>query len=188
MPHHPKPFFRSGRGWYVQIGKQQIKLANGPKNSQTEAEAWEHYHALMTERAGTTPTSSRTTVSSGLAVAEVLDKYLDWCRKHRSARTHGWYHDHLQNFVDHLGDNARLPALALRPFHVVEWADAHHNWSTTTRRGAIIAVQRAYNWAEEMGHIDASPVKKIKKPQAKRRENPISPDEFQTILARFPHW
>src|SRR5262249_53157348 len=150
---HPKPFFRSGRGWYVQLGKQQLKLCDGPQNSQTEAEAWQRYHAIMTERAAAPAIPPPAADSSGLAVAEVLDKYLDWCRLHRAAKTHGWYRDHLQSFLDHLKEIGRLPAEQLKPFHVVEWADAHPDWSTTTRRGAIVAVQRTYNWAEEMGYI-----------------------------------
>src|SRR5262245_6120531 len=76
MPHHPKPSFRSGRGWYVQLGKQQLKLCDGPQNSQTEAEAWQRYHAIMTERAAAPAIPPPAADSSGLAVAEVLDKYL----------------------------------------------------------------------------------------------------------------
>jgi integrase len=73
----------------------------------------------------------------------------------------------------------------LRPFHVVEWVDSHADWSPTSRRGAIVAVQRPFNWAEEMGHITISPVKKIEKPQPRRRENPITPDDFSAIIARY---
>jgi hypothetical protein len=39
MPHHPKPSFRSGRGWYVQLGKQQINLADGPEKPDSEEAA-----------------------------------------------------------------------------------------------------------------------------------------------------
>jgi hypothetical protein len=61
MPHHAKSFFRTGRGWYVQFGKQQIKLADGPKKADTEAGVWTRYHAVMTERATTkvTPKTPR---------------------------------------------------------------------------------------------------------------------------------
>src|SRR5262249_15638661 len=57
--------------------------------------------------------------------------------------------------------------------------------SPTSRRGAIVAVQRPFNWAEEMGHIAASPVKKIEKPQPRRRDNPITPEDFNAIIARY---
>src|SRR5262249_30202043 len=140
------------------------------------------FHALLAASPEATKAVPAPAKGNGLAIAEVLDKYLDWCRKHRTARTHAWYHDHLQNFLNHLGNDAGLAAEALRPFHVVEWADAHPSWSAATRRGAIIAVQRAYNWSEEMGHVTANPIKKIGKPQAGRRENHITPQDFQTIL------
>ncbi len=40
--------------------------------------------------------------STGLTVAEVFEKYLDWCQKHRAGRTYDWYLDHVQSFVDSL--------------------------------------------------------------------------------------
>jgi integrase len=49
--------------------------------------------------------------------------------------------------------------------------------------GGIVAVQRAMNWAEEMGYLAASPVKKVKKPPTRRRDNPMAPEDFQAILA-----
>jgi hypothetical protein len=50
----------------------------------------------------------------------------------------------------------------LKPFHVIEWTDKHEDWSAAYRRGAIIAVQRPFNWAEELGYIAANLVKKIR--------------------------
>ncbi len=76
-----------------------------------------------------------------------------------------------------------MPVIDLKPYHVVEWVDSHQNWGDTYKRGGIVAVQRALNWAEEMGYIAASPVKKIKKPQARRRDNPMAPEDFQEFLA-----
>jgi integrase len=96
-------------------------------------------------------------------------------------RTYEWYRDHLQSFLNALPD-PRLAVADLKPFHVVEWADKHADWSAAYRRGAIVAVQRPFNWAEELGYIDRSPVKKIKKPQPQRRDNPMSPDDFATLL------
>ena len=56
MAHQPKPFFRTGRGWYAQLGKQQIRLSPGPQNAETEKAAWGAFHSLMVERAKPTPT------------------------------------------------------------------------------------------------------------------------------------
>ncbi|MBX9580720.1 MAG: tyrosine-type recombinase/integrase [Gemmataceae bacterium] len=76
---------------------------------------------------------------------------------------------------------ARCPALNLRPFHVVEYLDAHPEWGSTYRRNATAAVQRAYNWAEELGYIPHNPVRKIKKPMPARRESFVSPDDWARI-------
>ncbi len=100
-------------------------------------------------------------------------------------RTYEWYRDHLQSFLNHLGDVASSMAVAdLKPFHVIEWVDAHADWAASYRRGAIIAVQRPFNWAEEVGHLAANPIKRIKKPQPQRRENPVSPEDFAQLLAK----
>ena len=53
MPKFPKPFFPRDRGrdrgWFVQVGKQQIKLADGPENKETEAAALKRYHEFMAD-------------------------------------------------------------------------------------------------------------------------------------------
>lgn len=184
MPHHPKPFFRTGRGWYVQLGKDQIKLADGPKSSETESAAWEQYHKVMAAPRADVPKSSPS--EGGLLVAEVFDKYLDWCKKHREPRTYEWYHDHIQDFLNRKPETARLPASELKPFHVVEWADSHGDaWSAAYRRGGIVAIQRPFNWAEELGYISSSPVKKIAKPAPQRREKLVTPADWERIKAHY---
>ena len=116
----------------------------------------------------------------------VVRKYLDWCGKHRALRTVEWYQGHLDCFLTHLGNQALMPVADLKPYHVVEWVDSHQNWGDTYKRGGIVAVQRALNWAEEMGYIAASPVKKVKKPPARRRDNPMALEDFLAFLSRLP--
>lgn len=113
-------------------------------------------------------------------IATLAEKYLAWCEKHRSPRTVVWYRGHLDGFLAHLG--SPLLVTELKPYHVVEWVDAHPAWGDTYKRGAIMAVQRACNWAGELGYIEDSPIKRIKKPAARRRDNPMSPDDFQAVL------
>jgi integrase len=117
-----------------------------------------------------------------ITVAGLLQKYLEWCGKHRARRTLEWYQDHLRAFLGYLGEAAGMIASQLKPYHVVEWADAHEGWSPTYKRGAIVSVQRPFNWAEEMGYIAASPIKKIRKPGPQHRDNPVTPDVFRTLL------
>jgi hypothetical protein len=184
MPHHPKPFFRTGRGWYLQLGKEQMKLAGGPETPQTGAAAWERYHEIMSERRRNPPPPS-VPAEGGISVAEVFDKFLDWTQKHRAPRTYDWYKDYIQDFLDTLKEPHRMPAAALRPFHVIEWADAHPGWSATGRRGAIVAIQRPFNWAEEMGYIPATPIKRIKKPAPKPPRVYVSPEQSTQAAAPF---
>lgn len=185
MPKFPKPFFRTGRGWYVQLGKEQIKLAGGPQNADTEAQAFTRYYEVMAER-GRPKSAVPQADPDTLKAVEVFEKYLDWCQKHRAGRTYDWYRDHIQDFINRKPEAARLPVSALRPFHVIEWADSHgEDWSNAYRRGAIVAIQRPFNWAEELGYIDASPIKKIKKPQPQRRESHITPEDFASIASRY---
>ena len=99
MPKFPKPFFRGGRGWYVQLDCKQIRLTSGPKNADTQRVALERYHVLMARRPAPMPKLS----DDGLSVAELFGKFLAWCKFHRSPRTYEWYHDHLQRLLDHLG-------------------------------------------------------------------------------------
>jgi integrase len=69
----------------------------------------------------------------------------------------------------------------LKPFHVQQWLDANPGWKTG-KRGAVIAVQRAFNWAVRMGLIDANPIRSLEKPKAGRRDHVITADQFRTIL------
>jgi integrase/recombinase XerC len=119
-------------------------------------------------------------------ISAIISKYLAWCGKHRSPRSLEWYEGHLAGFLAHLGVLADMPVAALKPFHLVEWVDSHDRWGNTYKRGAIVAVQRSLNWAEELGYIESHSLKKIKKPPAGRRDNPVMPEDFQTILARLP--
>jgi integrase/recombinase XerC len=110
---------------------------------------------------------------------------IDVGRARVSARTAEWYDEHLASFLVHLGDQSNMPLASLKPYHVVEWVDSHETWGDTYKRGGIVAVQRAGNWAEQMGYIDVTPLKRIAKPPARRRDNPMAPDDFQAILVRI---
>jgi integrase len=114
---------------------------------------------------------------------QAVRKYLDWCGKHRSPRSLEWYKGHLHGFLAHLGGSSRMPLADLKPYHVVDWVDGHGRWGDTYKRGAIVAVQRVCNWAEQMGYVEAAPLTKVTKPPAGRRDNPMSPDDYQALLA-----
>ena len=189
-------FWEERNGWYVTKDGTRHFLGSHPPDAPAPRKLkgkWnapdavrQKFHALMAAPPVTSPTPQPAATPAGLSLGELFEKYLDWCQKHRAPRTYDGYAWHLQAFCDHVKVAATFPALDLKPFHVVEWLDAHPSWGPTYRRNATGAVQRAFNWAEELGYVAANPVRKIKKPAAARREQAVTPEEFAAILAAYP--
>lgn len=119
-----------------------------------------------------------------ITVGNLTAKYLVWCKKHRSPRSNEWYAGHLKSFLKHPGI-AELDATAIKPFHVREWVDGHDTWGPTYSRGAIVAVQRIWNWGIEEGHLEINPLSRMKKPTAKRREIYMKPGDYEEILTHL---
>src|SRR5215210_932719 len=66
MAHFAKPWFRKGRGWFLEINGKQVKLGD------ERDESFARYHQLM---AGQSPSANQ--------VSGILDAFLDWCALHR---------------------------------------------------------------------------------------------------------
>jgi integrase len=68
---------------------------------------------------------------------------------------------------------------------VYQWVDAKAGWKTG-RRGAMMAVQRALNWAAKAGLLKAlggvSPIAHLDKPAQGRREQVLTDDEYRKVL------
>jgi integrase len=177
MARTPKPWFREDRNaYFVTINGTRHNLGADKK------EADRRFHELMArpdEPIAPTPTVP----SNTLSVAEVFEKFLDWCQKHRSPRTYELAKKHIQSFCDHLKTATTLPVTGLRPFHVVEWADSKKTWGPNEKRNRIGNVTRALNWAEKLGHIDASPVRGVEKPGRTKRESKMTAADFTTLLS-----
>lgn len=167
MSRRPEPWFREGRGWFVQIAGKQHNLGRNKKL------AFERYHELMSR--------PQKAAVSGQHVAVIFDLFLDWTQAHRADATYHWYRKRIQWFLD--SQQQPLRVTDLKPFHVQQWLNSHPKWSDTHKRGCIIAIQRAFSWATKMGYIDASPVAHIEKPTATSRDAVISQQEFQNLLA-----
>jgi integrase len=185
VPHYPRPFFVKKRNrWYVQLDGKQINL--GPEKET----AFSRYHDIMAERAKNPPRAHVVGGNSSQPlVDEILDAYLDWL-SHRvqegskAQRTFDWYHNYLQSFLDSVP--GILTVDQLQPIHVYRWVDSHPNWKTG-RRGAITAVQRAFNWAAKAGMLRSlggvSPLARLDKPAQGRREQLITVGEYKKILS-----
>jgi hypothetical protein len=177
MAHYPKPFFRASRGvWYVQIDGKQINL--GPDKHA----AFKAYHAQMQQRVETPITIHPT--AAKLLVVVIVDEYLDWCEKHRAPDTYRWYKDRLESFCKTI--EATLTVDQLRPHHVQKWVDNYGvPLKSGSQRNLIASVKRAMKWAEEQGYIERSPIAHMKKPGCGRKEQVVSPQQYQALLARY---
>jgi integrase len=132
------------------------------------------------------------------AVATVLDEFPGWLKGRvqegsKAARTLAWYTDYLNSFLEYLRSiepsQPPVPTITadqLQPLHVYRWVDAHPDWKSG-KRGAMVAVQRAFNWAAKAGLLKAvggsSPLAGLEKPQQGRREQLVTPEEFEDILS-----
>ena len=162
----PRPWRREDSGiWYVQIGSRQINLGRD------EEAAYEQYHELM---------SNKEDVAPGKYVLDLLDEYLVWCKKHRSEATYDWYDYFIHSFCRTI--KKKLTLSQLKPLHVTAWVDkAFSDSSDATKRGAITALQRAFNWAVKQGWIRRSPLFGIEKPAETKREVVLSTEQYEAI-------
>jgi integrase/recombinase XerC len=194
MARLPQPWYRAERnGWYVTHHGQRHFLGDHPPQAAKPRQVngkWNppecirvKFHELMA--AEPTPKLKAVTPKTGFSLAELFEKYLDWCQKHRDTRTYEGYCWHLQKFVTNLGDQAHMPATELKPFHIIEWLDSQPTWGQTYRRNAIASVKRVYNWAEELGYLATNPIRKLAKPSAARREKYITPEDWDKIRASY---
>jgi integrase len=168
-----KPFYRAfDDWWYAQLdanGKRsQKRLVKGKAN---EKAAYQAFHRLMADGADLPPPAK-------LTAAKCCDLFLDWSQKHNTPQTYAWYRGYLQSFCDLFGS---VPALDLKPFHVTRWLDSNVGWKGS-RRCAVTALKRAFNWCDDEGVLPHSPLKKVKKPPQACRERVLTADERQTIL------
>jgi integrase len=167
----PKPWYRKSKdAWYVEIDGRQVRLAKGRDNKN---EALRAFCRLILTAPGRLPDPQT------VQVAVVCDQFLDHSQKHHAADTYRWYRAYLQDFCEAYGT---LPAKDLKPLHVSRWLDAHPGWKGS-RRCAVIAVKRAFNWAETEGLLTANPVRKVRKPPQTYRERVLSAEERQKLLA-----
>ncbi len=116
---------------------------------------------------------------SGDSVAAVLDDFLTWTEENRARPTYLRYLDFIQSFCKGYG---KLRIGGLTSAHVTTWLNGQKGWNSTTKRSAITALQRGFNWAVKNRGLDRNPIRGMEKPEAKRRTNVVTPDEFEKIL------
>lgn len=170
----PQPYYRAAqKAWYVSIDRKQTLLGRGDNKKSVPPEVWAKYNALMANRLPTEPTTP---------VAMLIGRFLTWVEGHLSDGSYAWYQQHLTSFVEKIGGKLTLDKL--KRHHVTEWLDERYaDAGDTYKNGAVRALMRAFNWAEEEGHIPVNPIRKFKRPTATNRVVYIEVDQWAKLIA-----
>jgi integrase len=165
MARRAQPWYRADRKiWCVTINGTRHKLGSKKK------EAFDRFHDLMRQ-----PRRQKVVADS---VAAIMDPFLDWVERNRSAATYEWYRCRLQSFVE---QHPQLTIDELRPHQVEKWAGLPH-LAQTSRRNLIRSVKRALKWAVAQGYIETNPIAHMEVPGGQAREVYITPEEFNKLL------
>lgn len=184
-PHHPW-YWAAKNTWFVEIGDTRHNLGKHPENlrppkkrkrgdapPKPPQEIEQAYFRLMATDPAHLPKAAV------VKVCQVCDLFLDYSEKHHEPATYSSYQTFLQDFCDLYGT---LLAKDLKPLHVTRWLDAHPGWKGS-RRNAVVAVKRAFNWADAEGVLQPNPIKAVKKPPQRHRDRVLTPEERREILA-----
>jgi integrase/recombinase XerC len=120
------------------------------------------------------------TAAKNLTARDLLATFLDWVERNRELATFQWYRKYI---VGTCGKKGKFTAAGfsnflpekllvkdLKPYHLENWLYSRYpKADSDTVAGAITAIQRAFNWAAEQGYIEASPIRKVKKPEKEGR-------------------
>ena len=175
----PKPWYRASKSaWYVEHNFKQVRLGEHPEGvapPKKTKSGWntpqpilDAFYKLMATDPANLPKPDR------IKAALICDLFLDHSQKHHAPDTYGNYQRFLQSFCGLYGRN---PAAELKPFHVTRWMDDHPTWKGA-RRHAVIAVRRAFSWADQQGILSPNPLRTLKADRVKCRTRVLTKDEL----------
>ncbi len=179
----PTPWFRKSKNaWYVEHQLKQVRLGEHPEElppPKKTKTGWnpppailDAFYKLMATDPANLPRPEK------IPVAVLCDVFLQHSEKHHGHDTFINYRHFLQAFCTAYGTH---PAAELKPYHVSRWLDRNPSW-TGGRRHAVIAVRRAFSWADQQGILSPNPLKGVQADGVKRRSRILTPDEQQEIL------
>ena len=167
---NPAPWFRPSRNtFFVTLRGKQISLHTADK-----AEALSRWHELMSQ--DETVAAPKPSISAVVLLAE----FAVWCQRNNRPSTYEWRRSYLTDFMATLPSD--LLASDLKPFHVTRWVDRHTTWGANSRRGAIATIKRVCQWGVDQGHLEHSPLLRLKKPAGKRRETVLTEEQRLLIV------
>lgn len=157
-------------GWYVKVRQPSGKWTNVflAADEDSALKKWAEMVAADKPEAPTAP------------VAVLATAFLDWAELNVDPKTYKGYGKYIASFCDLYGYHV---ARELKPFHVDRWLAEHPTWAAAdSRRAAIAAIKRVFNWAVEKGYIDRSPLIGVKKPTGNRREQLVAEDQHALMM------
>lgn len=160
-----RPFYWKARGgWYVKTARRQ-----------------NHYLGATEEAAQTAwaeMVAADRIVGGDALVAALAEAFLADYQRTAKPATYQWRARYIADFCKAHG----LDRVAeLRPFHVTKWLDGHAEWNPDSRRAAIGAVKRLFNWAKEQGLVLYNPFDAVKKPKGGRRQKLVTAAEHESL-------
>jgi integrase len=117
-----------------------------------------------------------------MTLPELCDVFLDNCQRHSTQACYENHRYYLQSFCEFVGGQLLNQ---LKPFHVTKWLDQHVSWKGS-RRHAIAAVQRVFNWAISQGLLQHNPFRNIVKPGPQSRNRILTKEERERIVQAIP--
>jgi integrase len=196
MAKKASPWFWEARGgWYVTLHGKQHRLGEHPEGVPTPEKSqktgrWNSPQQIDAAFRRLLDGGQAVEPAGGDTVVEILDDFITWCKEHRAPFTAERYEEFCQDFVTfHPEGGLKLGALSVRNVsskHVTLWLAARTSWGPTTKRNAITALQRGFNWACKNRGLDRNPIRGMEKPEAKTRTGIVTSDEFETLLKAIP--
>jgi integrase len=193
MAKKARPWFWEARnGWYVLLHGRRHFLGEHPGdaprpkkgkngwNSPTEIDA-----AFSRLLRGAPAQSS---LGGSDTAVQVLDDFVAWSHENRARSTAQRYQEFIQDFVRAAPEGGglkfgALPVSQLTSHHVTSWLAQRPAWGPTTKRNAITALIRGFNWAVKNRGLPSNPIAGMEKPEARRRSDVITPAEFDELLS-----
>lgn len=122
---------------------------------------------------------------NSMLVPELIDRFTEWCSRHRAPSTERLYRGRLKSFARKF---ANCKFKDLRPLDIDDWlkeADRKQDGTPLapdTRRSNRVAFKRLQSWAKDNKQLKKKIVKKLEMPRGNRRERIPTTPEIRQIL------
>jgi site-specific recombinase XerC len=185
-------FWEARNGWYVLIDGTRHFLGEHPAGAGKPQKSkktgrWNSPEAIDQAFRKLLEGDSPQAAADDDTVVVVLDDFVAWCRENRAKLTAGRYEEFCQDFVNAADGGRKFGSFRvgqLSAKHVTAWLGQRPTWGPTTKRNAITALQRGFNWAVRNRGLARNPIAGMEKPEAKRRTKVVAPADFEALL---PH-